>query len=183
MGLITNILLENAAWAAGAVALEKVNKKHGNKATMNKLIFDNYLYVDKKTIGKRFVVLDKNSKKKYKVSISKLFKECTLEDLNGKSLGRAYGHGATSYSLYKGGAEIGYLRIENLFKQIYTISNKNWIVKRDSLFDISVKTKNGEELIRIHDVSDRNRFIIEYKNIEHEIIAILIFGAFRIYVK
>lgn len=179
MGLLTGYLLKKAAVAAGVVVYSKTKKKHGEDGIIKNLEFDNYLYIDKKSLRNSFKVYDKDSRKKYNVSSS--FGECTLFKDNGIKIGSAtfYKSLPSYYNIELYGEEVGELKQHFKLKEEYTLSNKNWTIKRKSLFDINVKSEE-ETIIKIHDVIDKNRIIIEYKNIEDEQLALLIFGSLRI---
>ena len=180
MGLITGFLLKKVAVAAGAATVHKVNKKHGEKAVKENLTFENYIYADKKILRRSFKVYDSNSKNIYDVSISS--DRCELYDDEGVMLGEVQlfkGVSEYNYNIFLNNDEYEIERKNSINSECF-LKEKKWTIKIKSLFDIVVKNKDGEDIIKIHDLFDKERVIIEFKNEKDEQLALIIFATLRI---
>ena len=189
MGLLTSYLLKKTAEAVGTAAVfkigDKLEKKHGEKAVKERLSSNNYVYVNKNAIGNRYIVLDSNNKKKYRVC--KEFGSYALYSNNDNELGEVSKHKniftkAISFTFTLSDNEVGTMvhNGNNPFKQEYIIKSKNWIINHKSLFEIEVVC-GGITIIRIHEIYDtKQKVLIEFNDNKYEKMAILIFAAFQL---
>ena len=173
MGLITGFLIKKALTGTAFLAAEKIvkhnEKHHGKEAVMKKLEFEHQLFVEKKSIVKKFNILDKDSNKKYIVTaelMSPFEKTMRCKTINDKNVCRVYSSKnlftkRVRYHLVSGNKELGEIIPDKFHVHKHTFSFNNWIVQGKGLnYDLDVKDKKGESIIRIHEIFSTDKFVI-----------------------
>ena len=184
MGLIAGFLVKKALMAGAVVAATKMEKKHNVDKIMDESELDNYLFVEKKMIGKTFYILDEKFEKKYKVTKDMVsFGEPTVRyfNMNNHELGKVYSDKSfftkkISYYVEYKNKELGEIKEKLSVKPRYYFDFNDWTTDGDLLrFDITVFNGKEKPIIKIHEVFGQDKYIIEYKEQSIEYMAVIIF--------
>lgn len=190
MGIIEKLALKAVSKVAEDIVtyntISYMDEKHSADAIMDKSKLDNFLFIKKKAsaLGKRFYILDEKYKKKYKVQWDAIsFGEPTIRlyDLDNNEIGNVYASKDcfskwVDYYICKGKENLGKVIRCKTIKPKYELEFNGWIIEGDFLqYDMNIVDKQGHTVVRVHEVFNENKYIIEYNNVNNEKMAILMF--------
>lgn len=182
MGLIglfvKRIILKSVENVALYKTVEYVDKNHSVKGIVknSKMKYRLILKKGTKKFKKHFFVFDECDNKKYVIikneQVIKLLN--IMEHQIGKVTSNKNVFPNFSFNIYLNGKKIGKVKQERSIKIKLDLMFNNWRVEGSLLqYKFNVFDDYGEIVFKVHQVIDGG-YVIEYNNVENEIISILI---------